>query len=361
MANGKLERVRKALPSKREAEKYEHSVRQALMDGTFSRKEVEQEKKTEVPTLGKFADEFLETYVKNNNKPSEQAAKRSMITHHIKPLLGDVPLDEVGRQIEWFKAQLGNRDCAGGQATGNGKRKRKRKLGKKRINNILALLSKMLRFAADDLTLIPDAPKVRLLKLPKGDHDFLLFDEYDMLVEAARQEPQWHAAILAAGDAGLRQGEIMGLEWPDLDFDERLMTVRRTIWNGLAGTPKGGRDRVIPMTERLREALSGLPRHLRTIRVFYSPDGSSWNSGKMQRPLWRACRRAGIRRISWHTLRHTYCSHLGMLGAAPVAIQAAAGHESLATTKRYIHVAADVLRDTIRKLDQRVSGGVGAK
>ncbi len=49
-----------------------------------------------------------------------------------------------------------------------------------------------------------------------------------------------------------------------------------------------------------------------------------------------------------------------MLGAAPVAIQAAAGHQSLATTRQYVHVAADELRDTIKRLDERI-GKVGAK
>ena len=86
-----------------------------------------------------------ELYVKNNNKPSEYATKKSMMDHHIKPLLGKVSLDQVGPKIEWFKAQLRERASAGGQGVGHGKKKRKRKLGLKRINNILGVVSRMLR------------------------------------------------------------------------------------------------------------------------------------------------------------------------------------------------------------------------
>jgi hypothetical protein len=51
--------------------------------------------------------------------------------------------------------------------------------------------------------------------------------------------------------------------------------------------------------------------------------------------------------------RHTFCSHLAMRGAAPAAIQALAGHESVTTTQRYMHLAPVVLRETVRLLDGR--------
>src|SRR5262249_5337863 len=145
------------------------------------------------------------------------------------------------------------------------------------------------------------------------------------------------------------RGEIRGLEWEDIDFEEKTITVRRNVWRDQIGTPKGGRPRGIPMTTRLFEALQAI-QHERGVRVFCSAEGTPLTEGKMQM-LWRLCKKSEVREISWHTLRHTYSSHLGMLGAAPVAIQLAAGHQSFETTKQYIHVAADVLRDTIKKLD----------
>jgi site-specific recombinase XerD len=64
-------------------------------------------------------------------------------------------------------------------------------------------------------------------------------------------------------------------------------------------------------------------------------------------PLRRIVQRAGLRHAGWHVLRHTFCSHLAMRGAAPAAIQALAGHESFDTTRRYLHLAPVMLRDTV--------------
>jgi integrase len=76
---------------------------------------------------------------------------------------------------------------------------------------------------------------------------------------------------------------------------------------------------------------------------------SPWDATK--RPLWNTCKTAKLRQVGWHTLRHTFCSHLAMKGAPPVAIQVLAGHESPETTKRYQHLAPVTLRETIKLLE----------
>jgi integrase len=64
-----------------------------------------------------------------------------------------------------------------------------------------------------------------------------------------------------------------------------------------------------------------------------------------------ACKRAGLRPIGSHILRHTFCSHLAMHGAAPKAIQELAGHSTLAMTMRYMHLAPIALRQAIELLN----------
>jgi site-specific recombinase XerD len=80
----------------------------------------------------------------------------------------------------------------------------------------------------------------------------------------------------------------------------------------------------------------------------------------MDKPLSKFAKAAGLRDIGWHVLRHTFCSHLAMKGAAPFAIQTLAGHESVSTTKRYLHVQPMMLRETVRLLDQRERGSLAA-
>ena len=81
------------------------------------------------------------------------------------------------------------------------------------------------------------------------------------------------------------------------------------------------------MTQRLRQALQER-RHLRGQQVLYRADGALMTVSALREAVARAARRANLRDIGPHMLRHTFCSHLAMRGAAPRAIQELAGHRS---------------------------------
>jgi integrase len=193
-------------------------------------------------------------------------------------------------------------------------------------------------------------PKVKLLKLEPQKFDFLTFEEYERLLGAVDDDPVRRGLFLLAGDAGLRQGEIIAISWGDVDLVAGVLTVRRSVWRGILGSPKSGRDRKIPMTARLVAALKAL-RHLRSARIFCHSDGSPFTQSAFEAALRYACKRAGLRSIGSHVLRHTFCSHLAMLGAAPKAIQELAGHSTLAMTMRYMHLAPSALREAITLLE----------
>ena len=327
--DGTRERVRKVSPvqTRRGAEQYERELRDAVVQRSRRGKEVRY-----VKTVSQFAQEFLQTYVAVNNKPSEAKTKQIILDQHVVPRLGRLRLDEVGERLEPFKAALLD--------TG---------LSRKRVNNILAVVSKMLRYA-EERGLLDRVPKLRLLKLPPTSHDFFTFDEYAGLIQAAAAEPFWNVAVLLGGDAGLRIGEIIELRWADLDFASENIAVRRSSWEGIVGTTKGGRERIVPMTRRLKGAVEKI-RHSRSTLVLCNGDGTPVTADAAKRPLWKVCERAGLRRVGWHVLRHTFCSHLAMRGAAPAAIQTLAGHQSPSTTNRYMHLAPVMLRETVRLLD----------
>jgi integrase len=156
--------------------------------------------------------------------------------------------------------------------------------------------------------------------------------------------------LLVAGEAGLRQGEIIALEWGDVDLVAGTITVRRSSWRGFVGTPKSGRDRKIPLTMRLAAALRA-NRHLRSDLVFCQDDGKPLTRSSVEGVLQFACKRAGLRLVGSHVLRHTFCSHLAMRGAAPKAIQELAGHSTLNMTLRYMHLALSALREAIGLLN----------
>ena len=64
-----------------------------------------------------------------------------------------------------------------------------------------------------------------------------------------------------------------------------------------------------------------------------------------------SCRKAGLREIGWHVLRHTFASHLAMRGAPLKAIQELLGHATIQMTMRYAHLAPEVVNETVRLLD----------
>lgn len=113
---------------------------------------------------------------------------------------------------------------------------------------------------------------IKMLPTTKGAASFHDFEEYERLVEAARTDLQTYLVVLLGGEAGMRCGEIMALEWTDVDLNTQQLCVARSEWKGHVTVPKGGRLRYVPLTKRLTEALRQA-RHLRGPRVLCDAQG----------------------------------------------------------------------------------------
>src|SRR5205085_193302 len=221
----------------------------------------------------------------------------------------------------------------------------------KTVNNVLAVLSVLLKKAVEWEVIAHMPCAVKLLPVSKGSTRFYDFDEYEQLVEAARLlDPRTHLIALLGGEAGMRCGEMIALEWSDVDLGNRQLCIRRSDWNGQVTTPKGGRLRHVPMTRRLAAALSD-HRHLRSTRVLCQDSTEPLTRQIVQTRAKRAARKAGLMHHGVHILRHTFCSHLAMRGAPARAIQELAGHQDLATTQRYMHLSPAALDAAIRLLE----------
>ncbi len=287
----------------------------------------------EVPTLNEFASRFLDGYARaNRQKPSGIAAKETILNVHLLRLLGPRRLDAIGNeQVQRLKHSLQHR-------------------APKTVNNVLTVLNVLLKKAVEWNVLDRMPCTIRLLPIPKPSAGFYDFDDYERLVEAAGAEPNALLIVLLGGEAGLRCGEMMALEWRDVDLTKRQICVQRSEWKGHVTIPKGGRLRYVPMTVRLAAALRNY-RHLRGPRVLCLPDGSPLSADAVKHHVERAARRARLDNNGVHRLRHTFCSHLAMRGAPARAIQELAGHQDLTTTQRYMHLSPAAIEGAIRLLD----------
>lgn len=120
-------------------------------------------------------------------------------------------------------------------------------------------------------------------------------------------------------NTGMRRGEILGLEWKNMDFKERRITLERT---------KNNTRRTVPMNDTVYQAFKSLPVHLHEERVF-----PGINSGNVVTVAFeKACRRAKIEDFHFHDLRHTFASYLTMAGKNLRTVGELLGHRDLKMT-----------------------------
>ena len=179
--------------------------------------------------------------------------------------------------------------------------------------------------------------------------DFFSRDEVTKLVAVTR-DPEERALLSFALDTGARAGEQLALEWGDIDWHNNLVVFRRSSTRGEVGPTKSGRERKVPMTERLVEALRRV-KHLRGKLVFCRVDGKPLTLWQLHERLWGACRRAGLREIRWHDLRHTFASQLISAGVPLRQVQDWLGHSTITMTMRYSHLAPGQGAELIRALE----------
>ncbi len=311
----------------------------------------------EVPTFSEwFKGRFWKEWVVGRcNKPTEVRSKNIIFDNHLDPRFGRMTLDKITTsEVASFRADLVAIP-----------------LSKKRINNILAVLSKPLKYAVD-CELIVKAPRIGMFKVERPEIVAWDFEQYARLLAAAKAEgEEWYAATCLAGEAGLRVGEIKALRWrEDVDMVAKTITVNFQTRNKETTTPKGRTRRTIPMTARLHDALKRMSV-IREGLVVRNLDGSAKTDDQADKGMGRICRRAKLPVRLFHTLRHAFGTHAALFGVNPWRLQAWLGHKRIDETMLYVHVAEAQSRDLpeivcnagngIADPDRRVLAMLGAR
>jgi site-specific recombinase XerD len=181
-------------------------------------------------------------------------------------------------------------------------------------------------------------------KRPKSLPVVLSRQEVALLLSLVSQ-PTEQLLLQIAYACGLRASELLSLRVTDVDSSRMVLCVRHG---------KGGKDRVVPLSGALLEALRAHWRRRRPTTWLFpgqTPTGQR-SLGALQRVVRRAVRAAAFtKKVSLHTLRHSYATHLLEAGVDVVTIQRLLGHRDLQTTAQYLHLTAVRLAQTPGLLD----------
>jgi integrase/recombinase XerC len=167
-------------------------------------------------------------------------------------------------------------------------------------------------------------------------------EQYKALLYEAADNVRDYAILMTFLQTGIRLSELVNLRVDDLDFEHRLLTVRQG---------KGKKDRQIPLVDEAVKALRNYVRYRNTELIlddetfFLAKNGTSLNVSSVKYLVSKYVKRAGIRKkVSVHTLRHTFGAHKADKQMGIATLQELMGHKKKETTLKYIHLAKTNLR-----------------
>jgi len=277
------------------------------------------------PTVRDWLAQWLE-HRKSDLRPQTWYVYESQMRRHVLPVLGDVRLDALkAEHIDRLDAALS------------------RTVGKTTAHHVRVTFSTALNDAAKRGIRVADAHRV-VAKPRRDDPDIvpLTRDEVDRLVVACRDD-QFEAAYILAVTLGMREGELLGLRWDDIDLERRRLVVRGNATRGFDGvrnvtapkTRAGYRTLVLPSI--CRDAL--IRTHRLGALVWPARSGGPIWEGAFRRRWQAMCAKASIRPVTFHTLRHTAAT-LALEDGTPLhVVTATLGHTKPETTARlYAHL-----------------------
>lgn len=184
-----------------------------------------------------------------------------------------------------------------------------------------------------------------MLNEPKGRVRFLDDAERVALLKAAESNPVTHTAILVSIACGMRQDELLKLQWKDIDFDKGRVSMHET---------KNGTRRTVHVPSSALAALQALKKAkiVSTKTVFLNAEGGPLTSSVLIKGFKKLLTTAGIKNFKWHDLRHTCASYLAQGGASLLEIGTVLGHKSPGITMRYAHMVQGAKVTGHDKLDK---------
>jgi len=331
-------RKAKCVGSREAAEQVHRQVEAKLALGDLSILDVADGKKS---TFDAYADGWLKDYARIECKTSTANGYEGVLEQYLRPRFGKKLLNEIRRDD--IKALIN--DLIG------------KDLSRNTIRNALCVIRSLFNYAIEE-GLVESNPAARLGRFTRSAKRSeikgiaLTTMEVRQFLKAAQEIcPDYHPLLLMAVRAGLRRGELVALEWGDVQLgdddndSERFILVQHNYVRREYTTTKSKKSRRVDLSRELRRVLVELrdkrllEAHLKGKHdisdelVFRSPEGAILDPDNLyHRVFLPVLAKAGIRRIRLHDLRHTFGSLLLQNGASIVYVKEQMGHSSIQVT-----------------------------
>jgi integrase len=317
-------RYREAIPEARtkwQAEQAETKARDRVFEGTHG-----------TPQLGTVS---LSEFVSETYLPWAEANKRSWRTdEYIANWWVEAFSGKTLREVSPLAIEKHKRDRAQSIT----------KLGTVRspasVNMELAVLSRIFSLAIDlEVAAINPCRKVRKLRTDNKRTRYLSEDEeMRLLGNLTGRRKHLRPIVMLALGTGMRRGELLSLRWPQVDFPRGVIHVTHT---------KTAKDRMMPMSQRVRELLLKMHRGRKGEHVFASRLKKGRALVEIKRAFRAACDDAGIADFHFHDLRHTFATRVGDAGHNSRTIADLLGHSNTLQSDQYTHATDQALRAAV--------------
>ena len=280
-------------------------------------------------TVAKVWDEYAKV------KPDITGLRNdhSIFRKHLQPEFGDKTFEEIS-QLDVDRLRI----------------KMARNLKPQTVKNVLAILKRLHFFAVDRRLSTGLAFRIKMPKVNNLKTEFLTEVELNRLLKAIEEDPHPYAGklLLIALYTGLRRGEIVNLQWLDIDFERNLLRIR---------SPQGGNDATLPLNQAAKSVFESLPRNDLGF-VFPGRTGHLHSVYKMISAIRN---KAGLPQDfrPFHGLRHHFASMLASSGKVDLyTLQKLLTHKTPYMTQRYAHLRDEALRKASELAGQLVTEAV---
>ncbi len=313
-------------------------------------------------TVGEWIEVWFQDYAKIKVRPSSHQTYQGYIHNHIRPNIGDIPLEKLtSLDLQKFYKKL----LAQGRVDRVEAKGQPKGLSAKTVRNIHQILSSAFKLAQEQRLIL--ANPAEGCALPRVEHQemkTLTTVQLASFFREARESGVFELYYLELA-TGLRRGELLGLKWEDVDLERGDLRVRRQVSriNGeVVEAPLKTKNayRTLPLAE---DTVSVLKEQRRKVGnspwVFPSPNGGPISPDSVLHMLHRVLKRAGLPKVRFHDLRHTFATLALQNGVDVKTVSGMLGHFSAGfTLDTYAHITSAAQRQAAQTVGSVLAGTI---